>query len=169
MPVIWPVDVLNMRPVGRDGDTPNVKGVVPPDAVTGVNYAVLTFAIRVVEGTASVVVSVGLTVRLKVLVAVAEFWSVTVTVYVVADEVTDGVPVIAPVDALIERPVGRPGDTLYDKAPVPPDPVTGVNGADIPTSSVFVAIACVAVTAALTVRLKLAFAVAEVASVTVTV
>ena len=46
-----------------------------------------------------------------VVLAVALFWSVTVTVSVVAAKVALGVPVIAPVDALMINPVGRAGAT----------------------------------------------------------
>ena len=54
--------------------------------------------------------------------------------------------------------------------PVPPEPVTGVKEAvAVPCVSVFVAIAWVATTAPLTVRVKLAVAEAPLASVTVTV
>ena len=53
-----------------------------------------------------------MTVRLKVLVAVALLASVTVTVYAVAEDVTDAVPVMAPVLVLRLSPVGSVGDTL---------------------------------------------------------
>jgi hypothetical protein len=70
--------------------------------------------VRVVLGTAWVVVSCAFTVRLKVLdevCAVGVVWSVTVTVKVVVVRVVDGVPLIWPV--LVEKfnPVGK----------VPPD------------------------------------------------
>ena len=52
-----------------------------------------------------------MTVRLKVLVAVAPFWSVTVTVNVVAPSMAVGVPVIAPVAVLKLKPAGSVGET----------------------------------------------------------
>jgi hypothetical protein len=51
------------------------------------------------------------TVNEKVFVAVKEAESVTVTVYVVAELFTVGVPVIAPVELLMDNPEGRPGET----------------------------------------------------------
>jgi hypothetical protein len=86
---------------------------VPPDAVTGVNEAAVP-AVKVVLGTACVVVSAGFTVRLKVLDEVCAdgaVWSVTVTVNVVVARAVEGVPLIWPV--LVEKlnPVGN----------VPPD------------------------------------------------
>ena len=70
------------------------------------------FCVSVLEAMACVAVTAALTVRLKVLVAVALLASVTVTVYVVAEDVTDAVPVIAPVLVLRLSPVGSVGDTL---------------------------------------------------------
>ena len=82
---------------------------MPPEAVTGLNEAALP-AVKVVFGTACVVVSAGFTVRLKVLnevCAVGVVWSVTVTVKVVVARAVDGVPLIWPV--LVEKfnPVGK--------------------------------------------------------------
>jgi hypothetical protein len=81
-----------------------------------------------------------------------------------------GVPVIAPVEEEIFKPVGKAGETLYDIVPVPFEPVTGVKAVAAwfcvrPAETTD----CVAVTAAFTVRLKVAAAVALLASVTVTV
>ena len=81
-----------------------------------------------------------------------------------------GVPVIWPVVVDIVRPAGRTGRTLYASGVVPPAPVTGVTGvARWLTVMMTVGTACVAVTAPFTVRLKVAVAVAPLASVTVTV
>jgi hypothetical protein len=66
------------------------------------------------------------TVREKVFVAVAEAASVTVTVYVVAELVDVGVPVIAPVELLIVSPEGSEGETEYEYADVPYEAVTGM-------------------------------------------
>ena len=70
--------------------------------------------VKVVLGTACVVVSAGFTVRLKVfdeVCAVGVVWSVTVTVKVVVVRAVDGVPLICPVVVEKFNPVGR----------VPPD------------------------------------------------
>ena len=77
---------------------------------------------------------------------------------------------IAPVDDARLNPAGSAGETEYDRDGVPPPPVTGVKPvAATLTASVCVAMTCVAVTAGLTVRVKLAVAVRLFASVTVTV
>jgi hypothetical protein len=70
------------------------------------------FSVRTVVGTAVVADTAPLTARLKVAVAVALFASVTVTVKVVAERVTVGVPVIWPVPEAIVSPVGKAGKTL---------------------------------------------------------
>jgi hypothetical protein len=54
--------------------------VVPLPPVTGVNEVAAWFCTRVVKATACVAVTAALTVRLKVLLAVALLASVTVTV-----------------------------------------------------------------------------------------
>jgi hypothetical protein len=71
-------------------------------------FAVIAF------GVTTAVVNAPVTASEKVFVAVAlgsEAESVIVTVYVAATEVTDGVPVIAPVAAAIVNPVGSAGET----------------------------------------------------------
>jgi len=71
-------------------------------------------AVKVVLGTACVVVSAGFTVRLKVLkevCAVGVVWSVTMTVKLVVARAVDGVPLIWPVVVEKFNPVGS----------VPPD------------------------------------------------
>ena len=85
---------------------------VPPPPVTGVKLAEGWLCVSVLEATACVAVAAVLTVRLKVLLAVALLASVTVTVYVVAEEVTDGLPVTAPVEVLKFSPVGSAGEML---------------------------------------------------------
>jgi hypothetical protein len=78
-------------------------------------------------------------------------------------------PVIAPLVALMLRPAGRAGETLKVSGGVPPEPVTGVNDADgWFTVSIVVDTAVIATTALFTVSEKLEFAVAPLASVTVT-
>jgi hypothetical protein len=115
--------------------------------------------VRVVLGTACVVVSAGTTVRPKVLnevCAVGVVWSVTVTVKVVVVRAVDGVPLICPVVVEKFSPVGRvPPDRAKLNVPVPPDAVTGVKGvAALPVTKVLLGTACVVVSAGFTVRLK---------------
>jgi hypothetical protein len=99
VPVIWPVAVEKFKPVGNVPPL-SAKLMVPkpPLAVTGVTGVAAVFAVKVIEGTACVVVSVsGLTVRLKVfdeLCAAGVVWSVAVTVKAVEASKTLGVPVI---------------------------------------------------------------------------
>jgi hypothetical protein len=129
VPLIWPVVVLKFIPAGSDGLTPKVYGVVPPLAVTGVNgvYAVLT--VNAFVGTAWVVVSGPLTVRLNVLLEVAVAASVTVTVNVVVLNVAVGVPLICPVVVLKFIPAGSvPPLNANAYGVVPPLAVTGVKG-----------------------------------------
>ena len=169
IPEMVPVDELIANPAGRSGDTEYCKLPVPPDPVTGVKGVAAKFTVRPIEAIACVAVTAELIARLNVLVAVAELASVTVTVYVVAVEVTVGVPEMAPVVEFNDRPVGNVGETLNDNGVVPPPPVTGVNEAAWLCVRVVTAIACVAVTVGLTVSMNVLLAVAELVSVTVTV
>jgi hypothetical protein len=60
---------------------------------------------------------------------------------VVAELVAVGVPVIAPVELLIDKPEGSEGETEKEYGEVPYDPVTGVKEvASADTASDFVAI-----------------------------
>ena len=77
---------------------------------------------------------------------------------------------IAPVDELIERPLGRLGEIVNVTGDVPPVEVTGVElVAAIPAVSVSDAIASVVVRAAETARAKVFELVAPLASVAITV
>ena len=80
VPVIAPVEVLIVRPVGSDGEIEKVTGDVPPLAVTGVEEAAAIVAVNVSDAVTSVVVSAAETVSENVLVAVTDAESVTVTV-----------------------------------------------------------------------------------------
>ena len=67
VPLIRPLDVENVSPVGKlPPDSAKLSVPVPPDAVTGVNEAAVP-AVKVVLGTAWMVVNGPFTVRLKVL------------------------------------------------------------------------------------------------------
>jgi hypothetical protein len=78
--------------------------------------------------------------------------------------------VIAPVDELIERPLGRLGETVNVTGDVPPVDVTGVElVASMPAVSVSDAIASVVVRAAETASAKVFELVAPLTSVAVTV
>jgi hypothetical protein len=154
------VVVEKFNPVGSvPPESAKLNVPVPPKAVTGVNGVAATFTIRLVLDTACVVVSAGLTVRLKVfdeVSAVGVVWSVTVTVNVVVASGVDGVPLIWPVVVEKFNPVGNvPPDNAKLSVPVPPDAVTGVNDvARKPTVKIVLGTACVVVSAAFTVRLK---------------
>ena len=77
---------------------------------------------------------------------------------------------MAPVDELIERPLGRLGETVNVTGEVPPVDVTGLElVAAIPAVSVSDAIASVVVRAAETTSAKVFELVAPLASVAVTV
>ncbi len=81
-----------------------------------------------------------------------------------------GVPVIAPVEALIASPAGREGENVKVIGDVPPEGITGVNAeAACVAVKFFVAIATVADKDIETPRLKVLVAESEAASVTVTV
>ncbi len=110
--MIAPVVGEMLRPIGRFGKTLYARGAVPPEPVTGVNDAVASFCVRTFEATAWVAVTPLFTVRLNMDVAVAPFVSVTVTVKLVVESTTPGVPLIVPVVGEILRPVGKPGETL---------------------------------------------------------
>ena len=80
VPVIAPVEVLIVRPVGSDGEIEKVTGDVPPLAVTGVKLVATALAVKVSEAIARVVVRAAETVSMKVLELVAPLASVAVTV-----------------------------------------------------------------------------------------
>ena len=99
---------------------------MPPDAGTGVKPIAAAPAVSVSAAIARVVESTDATVSENVFVAVADTASVTVTVYVVAELVAVGVPVIAPVELLIDKPAGSEGETEKEYGELPYDPVTGI-------------------------------------------
>ena len=80
VPVIWPVVVDMVSPVGRAGRTAQARGVEPPVAVTGVTGVIKWLRVKATAGTAWFAVSPAFTVRSNVAVAVALFVSFTVTV-----------------------------------------------------------------------------------------
>jgi hypothetical protein len=80
VPVIAPVEVLIVRPVGSDGEIARVIGEVPPDGVTGVKLVATALAVKVSEAIASVVVRAAETASAKVFELVALLASVAVTV-----------------------------------------------------------------------------------------
>lgn len=84
---------------------------MPLAPVTGVNGAAWP-NVRVGEGITDVAVTAEFTIRLKLLLAVTPLASVIVTVKLEAACVTVGVPLIAPVDELMLKPVGSEGNTL---------------------------------------------------------
>lgn len=124
--MIAPVDVFIVKPLGRDGEIEYAIGDDPPLAVTGIRFGVTAPAVKVSAAIASVVESTDSTVNEKLFVAVADAASATVTVYVVAELVAVGVPVIAPVELLIDSPEGSEGETENEYGEDPYEPVTGV-------------------------------------------
>jgi hypothetical protein len=130
---------------------------------------VARFLIKVVDGTRVVALTAASTVKLKLEVAVAPFWSVAVTMYVVVEEALLAVPEITPLDAML-RPAGSPGLTTRTNVPSPPEAVTGAkDGYMCPCVIVVFATTVVAAIDESTARLKLAVPVAPSRSVTVTV
>ena len=79
VPVIAPVDVLRLKPDGRDGEMAKVIGDVPPVAVTGVKEEA-DDAVRVSDAMARVVESAVEIVSAKVFELVALVASVAVIV-----------------------------------------------------------------------------------------
>lgn len=124
--MIAPVEVLIESPLGSDGEIAYVIGDVPPLAVTGVELGATAPAVKVSAAIASVVERTDATVSENVFVAVADAASVTVTVYVVAELVDVGVPVIAPVELAIVKPEGSEGETEYEYGADPYEVVTGM-------------------------------------------
>jgi hypothetical protein len=112
VPVIAPVPEAIESPAGSVGVTLYVSAPVPPEPVTGMKLMAARFIVSVVEAMAVVATTAEFTVRLKVADAVALFASVTVTVYVVAELATPGVPVMTPVPEAIDKPGGKDGATL---------------------------------------------------------
>ena len=109
VPVIEPVLALRFNPAGSGpGDRDHVYGVVPPVAAAVCEYAILTSpsANEVVEIVGADPIEIE-----RFFVVVAAALSVTFSVKLEFPDVV-GVPVIAPVFALIVSPAGRfPGVT----------------------------------------------------------
>ena len=79
VPVIAPVDALNVRPDGSDGESETVIGDVPPLEVTGMKLAT-DDAVRVSDAMARVVDRADEIASVKVFPLVAPLESVAVTV-----------------------------------------------------------------------------------------
>jgi hypothetical protein len=79
---------------------------VPPAPVTGMNDVAAVFCVSVRVGMTWVATSALDTAKVNVWLAVARVASVTVTVYEAAAAMAVGVPVMAPVVVLNERPAG---------------------------------------------------------------
>jgi hypothetical protein len=123
VPVIAPVDALIFRPVGRPL-ADQLYGVVPPVAATVVEYGVFWMPlgnVAVVIFSGATIVSEKLTVAVRCVGSV-ESVAVIATVFTAT---TVGVPVIAPVDAFMLKPAGRPG-AVNVIGPVPPVAATVV-------------------------------------------
>ena len=85
---------------------------MPAEPVTGVNAVTAWPDVTVADEIACVAVTAPLTVSWNALLALAPLASVTVTVKVDVACVTVGLPVMAPVEALSDRPPGKASETL---------------------------------------------------------
>jgi hypothetical protein len=110
VPVMALVAVFIESPDGRDGEIARVIGDVPPLVVTGIKDVAATAAVKVWLEMVSVVERAVDTVSAKVLELVAPIASVAVTVKLVEAVDDAGVPVMAPVAELIDKPDGRDGE-----------------------------------------------------------
>ena len=128
VPDTSPVEVLKLRPAGNAGLIENVKGIMPPLAVTGVNAVNAIVLIKVLLATACTVINAGGSIsKLKVLLLVAFELSLTVITKLFCAKDTLGVPEIKPVVVLNVNPAGSEGLIEYAKVPNPPVPLTGLN------------------------------------------
>src|SRR5450756_332006 len=120
VPVMAPVAVLSERPVGSaPAVTAKVYGAVPPEAETVWLYAVVTEPSGRVAGE-TVIVGQAITIVYAWLPA-QRLTSAAVIVKLKVPDVV-GVPVIAPVEALRESPVGSaPVVMLYTYGETPPE------------------------------------------------
>ena len=115
-------------PAGSAGLIENVKGAIPPLAVTGVNAVNAIVLINVLLATACTVTNAGGNIsKLKVLLLVAPALSVTVMTKLFCAKDTLGVPEIKPVAVFNVNPAGSAGLIEYTKVPIPPVPLTGLN------------------------------------------
>ena len=125
VPLITPVDESIVMPVGRSGEISHEVTEPPSDAgVTGVIGIPLVSTNELgVYSTSDGMTSLT-SIVIVILSLPPEF--VAVIVYVPDGVITVGVPLIVPVAASIERPVGRPGFT--DHVTTGPPPEVGVTG-----------------------------------------
>lgn len=100
VPLISPVDVLNVIPAGKDASAEfaalrnaKARGSVPPVAVTGVNAEYAIFTVRLLAATAEVVDSAGIAVNEALCpvcaTGVAPSVTDTVTLLPLAEKVSD--------------------------------------------------------------------------------
>jgi hypothetical protein len=116
VPVIAPVVVLSVRPAGRvdPGASEKVRGAVPPVTVIGGLLKGTPTSPALVAGQVSVG---GLMVKGQLLAETSPFVSVTLREKLPGAR---GVPVIAPVVVLRDRPAGSVPTTEKVKGAVPP-------------------------------------------------
>jgi hypothetical protein len=93
------------------GDMLKLSGAVPPPPVTGVKLIVAWFWVRTSGPVAGVAVTAGFTIKIKLFDAVAPLESVTVTVKLFEESVTEGFPEITP-DEPNWRSAGSWGDMV---------------------------------------------------------
>jgi len=132
VPEMTPVEVLNINPVGSEAPpAPAIEYVTVPVKFAGVNPVVLAigvFCVAVIVGVppdiAAAAESNTVIFIVEVAVRAGVEESVAVMVKTVLANVTVGVPVITPVVASSNKPLGRAGAIVYVSVPVNP---VGVN------------------------------------------
>lgn len=119
VPLIRPLELLIDKPVGSEGVTD--QEVAAPPVFDGRTATIAEFSVRLsvdevyeISGGASEATTLSETVVVSLPALLF-----AVTVYVVCDEVADGVPDICPVDELKDKPAGRDGLIDQDVAGEP--------------------------------------------------
>ena len=116
VPLITPVALASLRPAGSEPDTAQVRGAVPPDETSVVEYAAPTVALGkelvVIDNAAATVMESTLDVEAPTL---SESWMVKLPALAV------GVPLITPVALARLSPAGSEPETAQVRGAVPPD------------------------------------------------
>ena len=169
VPVICPIEVLKLRPLGNAGVIAYVSGEVPPVADTGLVELIVTPLVKITVAESTVVDTAGLTASTKVLLDVVLLASVTVTVSTVAENAPEAVPEIVPVAVSKTNPADKAGVIAYDSGEFPPAPLTGLKLVARPTVRATVAESCVVLNGPLIRKTNVDALEDPFASVTVTV
>ena len=110
VPLIEPVDESSERPLGKEGETDHVVMVPPLEVGVTVVMAVPFVKVKELGLYESEVGAISLTTMVTSAVVLPPVL-LAVTVYVVEEETTEGVPEMAPVEESNDRPVGSEGET----------------------------------------------------------